>query len=156
MVTSGKEWRKAREEGIPFDFPSGNKANLRPIEADFFVRVGRIPDVLAPLVNEMISGQDYEIKMPPMEELEKKKEWVEFLNELCTYAFVSPKVVAAPQAEDEISVDDLSYVDKYFVFTKFSLPAHRLRGFRQAQAESVAVVEPSANNGRTGEPATAH
>lgn len=154
MATSGKEWRKAREEGFEFVLPSGNTANLRPVEADFFVRVGHIPDILAPLINTMISGKEYLIEMPPMEELEKKKEWIEFLNELCTYAFVTPKVVETPQADDEISIDDLSYPDKWSVYTKFSLPAKRLQEFREAQVKSLATLESGSSNGHARVPDT--
>ena len=149
MATSGKEWRKAREEGIETLLPSGATANLRPVEADFFLRVGHVPDALAPLINTIISGDSYKLEIPPVEQLEKGKEWIGFLNELCTYAFVAPKVVEAPQADDEISVDDICYLDKFAVYQKFSLPAHKLRTFRQAQAQSVATMESGASNGRT-------
>lgn len=152
MATSGKEWRKAREEGFEIRLPSGNVADLRPVEADFFLRVGRIPDALAPLINEMISGVAYKLEIPPVEQLEKGREWIGFLNELCTYAFVTPKVVEAPQADDEISVDDICYLDKYAVYQNFTLPAHKLKTFREAQIKSLATLESGSSNGRTSIP----
>lgn len=156
MATSGKEWRKAREEGIETLMPSGMTANLRPVEADFFLRVGHVPDALAPLINTIISGDSYKLEIPPVEQLEKGKEWIAFLNELCTYAFVTPKVVEAPQADDEISVDDICYLDKFSVYQKFSMPAHKLRAFCQAQIESMATMESGSGNGRTAIPNTAN
>lgn len=154
-ATSGKMWRKAREEGFEILFPSGNTAMIRPVEADFFLRVGRIPDALAPLMNTIISGDSYKLEIPPIEELEKKKGWVDFLNQLVTYAFVTPKVVENPQADDEISVDDLSYLDKFFIYQRFTLPASKLRGFRKEQTEPVVIVDAGSSNGRSGVPALA-
>lgn len=131
-------------------FPSGNTAMIRPIQADFFLRVGRIPDALAPLMNTIISGGSYELDIPPLEELEKKRGWIDFLNQLVTYAFVTPKVVENPQADDEISVDDLSYLDKFFVYQHFTLPAAKLRTFREEQAEPVVTMDASTSNGHSG------
>lgn len=147
MATSGKEWRKAREQGITTDLPSGNKADLRPVEVDFFVLAGKVPDLLAPLVNKIISGDTYKIELPPADQLEKHKEWVQFLRDLCTYAFVNPKVVEDPQADDEISFEDIAFVDKWHVFTKFAQPSWRMAAFRQKQAELVAALELATRNG---------
>ena len=154
-ATSGKMWRKAREEGFEIQFPSGNTAMIRPVQADFFLRVGRIPDALAPLMNTIIRGDSYKLEIPPDEELEKKREWVDFLNQLITYAFVTPKVVENPQADDEISIDDVSYLDKYYIYRLFTAPAEKLRTFRKEQTEPVVTVDAGSSNGRSGVPALA-
>ncbi len=153
MVTSGKAWRQAREQGVELTFPSGNTAAIRPIEVDFFVRVGHIPDGLAGTVSKLINGETVKIgDIPASEELEKSKEWLTFLNHLATFAFVNPKVVENPQADDEIAVDDLSYTDKVFLYQFFCRPAQILRSFRHAQTQSVASVGASGSNGAASQP----
>ena len=148
MATSGKEWRKAREQGIPTVFPSGAEADIRPVEVDFFLLAGKVPDILAPLINKMIAGEEnYKIALPPSEQIEKHTEWVAFLRDLCTYAFVHPQVVAAPQSDDEIAFEDIALVDKLFLFARFANPAHRIKRFRANQAEPVATMEPATSNG---------
>ncbi len=150
MATSGKEWRKAREEGLPTVFPSGMEANIRPVEVDFFLLAGKVPDILAPLVNQIIGGdRDYKIALPPSEQIEKHSEWVQFLRDLCTYAFIKPKVVDDPQGDDEISFEDIAFVDKYALFVKFANPAQRIKRFRQDQVEPVAALESTTSNGHT-------
>lgn len=145
--TSGKEWRKARTEGKLIWLMSQKAVRVRPIEVDYFLRVGHIPDFLAPVVNELITGGQAESELLPLEELEKKKEWFTFLDDLCCYAFVSPRVVDNPEADDEISLDDIAYVDKYFIYVLFSRPARLLRQFRQPQTQPVAHVASPADNG---------
>lgn len=156
-ATNAKEWRKAREQGIEITLPvSGHVASIRPIEVDFFLRVGHIPDALADTVNKLVKGDSVVMENPPTEELEKSKEFCEFLNELVHYAFVSPKVADPKSGEDriltddEITVDDIPFADKVVVYRFFCRPANVLRRFRDQQAESVAPVEPARNNGRKG------
>lgn len=145
--TSGKEWRKARLEGKLVRLLSGNVVRLRPIEVDYFLRVGHIPDFLAPLISELITGGQAESELPPQEALEKQTEWFTFLDDLCRYALVSPRVVDNPEADDEISVDDIAYMDKYFIYLMFSRPARLLRQFRQPQTQPVAPMASPADNG---------
>ncbi len=148
MATSGKEWRKAREEGVEITFPSGRVAAIRPIEVDHFLLAGgHIPDFLTPIVLDMINGKGYMMELPLHEQLEKSKDFLMFLNELAKAAFVNPKVVDDPQADDEISIDDLTYGDKTIVYRFFSRPAEVLRRFRDSWAKSVAFVDAPQNDG---------
>jgi hypothetical protein len=145
-VTSGKTWREAREKGIEIELISGNSVALRPIELDFFLRVGHVPSALASVLNDAINGKAYKLEVPEQERAEQSEEWIKFLNELVTFAFVNPKVVDAPQADDEISIDDVSYQDKLEVYGFFTRPARMLRSFRDKQTGNVAVVAPTAVN----------
>src|SRR5882724_1379832 len=92
MSTSAEQWRKARKVGIEYEFPSGNIARIRPIEVDFFFRIGHIPTPLVDVVIKIINGQTQSLTIPVSEQVEQTKEWTIFLNELCHYAFVSPSV----------------------------------------------------------------
>lgn len=147
MPTSGKQWRKAREEGVEIRLPSGMTVALRPIEVDLFMRVGHIPDALAPTVNRLINGERLAFEVPALESLEQSKDWLLFLEELVTFAFVTPKVVNAPQGDDEISVEDVTYSDKLFVYRFFSYPAQVLEKFREEQSRHVAPLQFAADHG---------
>lgn len=160
MASTAEEWRKAREQGFPTRFPSGLEADIRPVEVDFFVLHGEIPDLLAPLINEMIGGKPYKIELPPMEELAKKREWLKFLTDLCKFAFVKPQIVDKAEGEklgkDEVKPEDVPFVDKYWLFTKFANPSARIKPFRPEQTQSLEVVDASSSNGYSGVPDSAH
>lgn len=155
MVTSAKTWRKAREEGVPFKFPiSGFVAAIRPIEADFFLLHGTIPDVLAVAMNTVLDGKDAKIWDVPVEELQEKKDkWLPFLNELASYAFVDPVCVngdpGQPLQDNEISVWDVPYQDKVQLYRFFCRPAVVLEKFRVVEEEPVAGVAAPATNGHS-------
>ena len=146
-VTSGKAWREAREIGFAIRFPSGNVARIRPMEVDFFILNGRMPDDLAEEVVKLINGNSVKLELPAVQVVDTvRDQWVPFLNQLCKYAFISPKVVDTPQADDEISVDDIAYTDKVVLYRMFGFPAQVLRKFREKQTGDVAVVESQSDN----------
>ena len=149
-TTSALSWRQAREEGIEISLPSGNTVALRPVEVDFFVAHGHIPDSLASKITEMINGTlGTTNEIPASEKVEQSKEWLTFLDELCAYAFVKPRItdvplvgreVSTPQGDFELSIEDVTYYDKLAVYRLFGYPAHVLRTFRQQQINVVAPV----------------
>ena len=152
MATSGKAWRKAREEGIEVPLASGNVVALRPIEVVFFLKVGHIPDALAETVTKLIQGDTVKFEIPAAEREAQSKEWLTFLDELVRFAFVNPKVVENPQADDEIALADVSYFDKLTVYRFFCQPASFLRRFHDMQTQPLAGVAPATGNGQTGQP----
>jgi hypothetical protein len=148
MATSGKAWRKAREEGIEITLISGNVVAIRPLDIDFFLREGRVPDFLASTVNRLIEG--VETKPPDEEQAEKNlTEWMPFLNRMVTAAFVNPRIVENPTQDDEISIDDVRYLDKLMLYRLFLRPVAVLRSFRAKSAEPVATVDAPQDNGDT-------
>jgi hypothetical protein len=153
-TTSGRTWREAREKGIELTFPSGNVASIRPVEIDFFVRVGHVPSALTQTVSDVIDGKPFNRHIAPSQLLEDKQEWVKFLNQLATFAFVTPRVVETPEAEDEISINDISYADKLLLWVFFTRPANLLRNFRDEQEKLVAPVDVAAVNGPASQQVT--
>ena len=143
MTTTASERRRVREQGIEITFPEyGDVVAIRPMDETFFFKHGMIPDFLAPTVNEMIgTGQ---AKLPTVE---KNQEWLNWLDNLVKWAYISPKVVDEPQGDDEISIEEVGYSDKVFLYGLFGRPANVLRSFRDAQRKSVAVVDVAKNNG---------
>jgi hypothetical protein len=154
LATSAKTWRQAREEGVEIKLPSGHMAAVRPIEADFFVMHGSIPDPLAATLNSILDGQTVKIGDITMEELERKKtEWLPFLNELASFALVEPICrnveAGTPLADNEISVWDLSYADKIALYRFFCQPADFLKTFRQFQIDRLAALDAAKDHGPT-------
>lgn len=151
MVTSATAWREVRNKGVEITLPQfGDVVAIRPMDVEFFVRTGRIPLFLTETVQKIIHGENYEMEIP--HDAEKTKEWLTWLNELVTFAFVSPKVVSDPRADDEISIDEISYEDKLFIYRFFGRPAATLRRFHTKQAEPVAALDAAKNNGTSPQP----
>lgn len=147
----GVEWRRPRERGFLKTMPSGNKAYLRPITpAALMAVMGEIPDHLTPIVADMIFGGVTYDKVRQMidtmtpdaaqDSLQRAARSVEFANTLCKIAFVNPKVVDNPQAEDEIAPGDIDLADRFFVLTLAMQPVEVLRSFRWESSADVEVV----------------
>lgn len=127
-ATSAVEWKKSRKEGVLLELPSGNTAMLRPVDFTMVMRLGKLPDTLTPIVIELFNGNEYEIN-----DVEAFNNFWEIVNAIIPIAFVSPKVVEKPTKEDEIGLDDVSDVDKAYVFTLLGHSARDLHSFRQEQ-----------------------
>lgn len=159
MTTPAKVWREPREQGVEIQLLSGNIAVLRPVDVAFFVRVGRIPSVFSGLINDLIEGKVGTTKSIPEEAKMHPQEWIGFLNQLVAAAFVHPRVVdvplgdgsdrevSIPQGDDEISIDDVSYEDKIYIYGLFTRPAHVLKRFREIQIQSLQSVQIAKGNG---------
>jgi len=128
--TSGAEWRKPREEGFLVHLLSGNMARIRPVALDVLLRQGEIPDLLTPWVAKTIyEGVDTDEldKLLNVETLvEQSDEMLSLIDAICTAAFVEPRIVADPQAEDEIHITDVELADRGSVFSLAVLPAKEL------------------------------
>lgn len=152
--TRGVEWRKPREQGYLKTLPSGNKAYLRPVTpAALMAVMGEIPDHLSPIVADMIFGGITHAKVLQLvnemgvdaaqDSLQRAAKSVEFANKLCKIAFVNPKVVDDPQAEDEIAPGDIELADRFFVLTLSMQDVEVLRSFRWEQSADVEDVPDS-------------
>lgn len=142
--TRGIDWRKPREEGFLLALPSGNSATIRPVALDVLLRQGKIPDLLTPLVAKMIyEGVDTDEldKLLSVEKLaEQSDEMLALIDAICAAAFLEPRIVEQPQAEDEIAIEDVELADRGTVFSLAVLPANDLRRFLQRQASAVEPV----------------
>jgi hypothetical protein len=151
-VTSGKQWRKLREEGVMVPLPSGNVVRLRPVGLPELIRGEHVPDLLTPLVAETIwRGEPSPAQIS--ESLEMARGSIELLDLICKAAFLEPKLVDNPQADDEISVDDIDLADKSFVLQFVTAPMVALRSFRDEQTSAVESVRAGGKNGKQAEPA---
>jgi hypothetical protein len=137
--TSGREWRKPFEEGILYRFPSGNVARLRPVDVDFFIKMGRVPDLITPFVVKLL-GEGKAV-YPKAEDIKGSQEWVDFLNALAESAFVSPRIVANPQADEEIGIYNVSWADKVDLLYWFARPVVELKNLFRLKAELMAALQ---------------
>jgi hypothetical protein len=137
-ATSGAAWRKTREEGLPVTFPSGKVAALRNVNLASLLAKGIISDALTPIVAELLNGGKAAEKLKP-EQLFKAQ--IALQEAVCKLAFVNPRIVDEPQADDEISIDDVAHIDQEFALALLQTPVERLaETFRQTETPHVESV----------------
>ena len=157
-ATSGAAWREPRQAGIPVQLPSGNIARLRPVEPQALLKQGEIIDILTPLVAKMLfQGADASAETiaqvigdatagtddnpAQLQEAATRLADLERVCDIvCKAAFVDPRVVDDPQAENEIAPDDIELADKVHVFTLALRGAAALRHFRYEPSADVESV----------------
>lgn len=135
-VTSGKEWRRLRQEGIEVILTSGLTVKVRGVGFVAVLKSGYVPDYLTAMVVEAVEGKKF--NFPDAETPEQVLQRADFIGELCKLMLVSPRIVDDPQAEDEISLDDLDEADRYCLLSMWGTPTAWLRNFRFGQASDVA------------------
>lgn len=142
-VTSGRAWRKDREEGTLLTLPvSGNVARVRSIDATIVAMTGRIPDGLTPIVVAALEGKSPDEEFDKLEKVERFKKQVEFAYVVCRVAFTEPRIVDQPSTDDEIAQDDLHPLDALFVVRWLNRAAGDLDFFRSEQDQHVESIPP--------------
>lgn len=141
-VTSGKAWRRDYEEGVELTFPSGNVASIRPISVDLLFILGKIPDGLTSIVMKALTsgeGFNFDLSDP-----ESYRLYRQLLDGVAEAAFVNPRIVKEPVADDEVMVNAIDVQDKDFLMQFFNQPASALHTFREQQKRDVEsmAVEP--------------
>jgi len=149
--TRGIDWRKPREEGFLLALPSGNTVRIRSVALDVLLRQGKVPDLLTPFIAKTIyDGVDTKQldEMLSIENLaEQSDEMLALIDAICVAAFLEPRIVDDPQAEDEISIEDVELADRGTVFSLAMLPANDLRRFLDRQAASLEPVSDGNGDG---------
>lgn len=152
-VTPAAEFRRMREEGVPQTLLSGRKVRLRTVTPDRLLRSGKVPDILTPLVTKMlfedVANEELNAFIAPRQQQAQNLEMIESLNIVCQAGMLYPRIVDDPQAEDEISIDDLSLADRGWVFKLVFQPAEVLSRFR---LESLGDVEAGPDGGGDEQP----
>ncbi len=78
-------------------------------------------------------------------------EMAQVIDYVCRKCFLEPKIVDEPEADDEISLLDLSMGDKRFVFEWAMQGVQALRNFREEAQTDVAYLDANAGNEQTSE-----
>lgn len=150
MTQSLREWRerrRTREEGLEITLPSGLSARIRAVGVDTFLMSGHIPDSLTPIIAEAVNTGI--AQLPELDTVQATRDYLQLLDALAKTAFVSPKVVDRPQADNEISPEDIDVGDKMWVLGFLGRPADALKSFRQEQTANVAGVGDAEGNPQT-------
>jgi hypothetical protein len=143
-ATPGREMRQVREEGQLLQLPSSQKwVRLGPVAIDALMIAGKIPDLLTPLAASVLWAPKWitqEDAESILTEAKAAREYVELIGIICRASLREPKVVDAPTADDEISLDDLDIHDKFTIFNISTQPLGWLHRFREQQAANVESV----------------
>ncbi len=136
-ATPAEVWRKPQVEGVLLKLPSGNYASIRPVGVDTFLAGAEIPDILTPVVADLISSEKG-IRLGDVP-ISQYMIMMKLFNGFCKSCFVSPSIVdEITDPETQILITDVSENDKAFVFQFLGQPARALESFRRQQEESVA------------------
>lgn len=141
-VTLGKTMRKAREEGFLLLFPSGNHYRVRFPTAAALLKRGDLPNPLLRFVTDAyysgVTQTKFDAFMAAQERADAALEMDASAKVICQAMFLEPRVVDEPQADDEVTIDDIPPEDQNWAFQLAFMRAQLLAPFRQEQA---AVVE---------------
>ncbi len=136
--TPGSVWRKPREAGETVRLPSGNIATLRPVALDQLMLSGKIPDLLTPIAAKSLWTETDTADIA--DQVETAKGFAELVNLVVPAAMLSPRIVAEPAADDEISLADIDFSDKLAIFQLATGGSQVLKSFREQQEKRVEPV----------------
>ena len=131
--TPATGWRKH----VPVTLPSGSTVLLRPFDIGVVLRWKDMPDTLRPAVADLMG----EAKRKPADPVEDSIRFAAVLEVVCRTMFVSPRIVDAPAAENEISINDVEWRDQQYVMSLVNKGAEELRSFRPEPAPHVDGVD---------------
>lgn len=121
---------------LPF---SGLDVEIGLVKLDQLLLSGKIPDLLTPIVASVLWSSVGQGKKE--DEIRADKDFYALVNSVVTAALVSPRIVANPTADDEISIDDLNFGDKIIAYTACTQPLGVLHRFREGEGPDVDAVQ---------------
>lgn len=142
--TSGLAWRKPREEGYVVKLePSGHYVRMRPAALDVLIASGKIPDLLTPAAADALWGDrllnSAEVK-GLLAEAKAAKDFTSLVNLVVRASVMEPRIVDNPQADDEISLEDIEFPDKLLIYQLAIQPVTVLNSFRDRQIADVEAL----------------
>lgn len=150
--SSALDWL-AENQGKTVSLPSGMRMTVRTVSFAFFLKMGRIPDSLTPLIQQAMETGNF--TMPDTGDiLSDLKLTFQLADAITECAAMSPRVLPGdivPNPDNgEISVDWMDDGDKLALLDLLGMPARKLASFRPKQSADVAVV----SNGEVHQPET--
>jgi hypothetical protein len=150
--------RRAYDEGVPQTLLSGLEVVMRPVKPETLLMSGNIPDILTPLVLEMMFPKpkaeddtvfpdevdDNPVSVYLTKERQRAAEVVEFVKSVdavCEAALIDPSIVPY-----------LSLSDRMWIFRLAFLPAEALKNFRLQPAADVESVPDEQGDAQQAEP----
>lgn len=132
------------------ELPSGRVARLGPVDMSSLLLEGDIPDLLTPLVTQVlfegVDDEEMEEQFALDKMLEQGKETLALINTVCKAAFIEPHIVDVDPGEGEITLQDVSIDDRSFVFSLAIYGVNALRSFRDQQKETLESLRNSEND----------
>jgi hypothetical protein len=151
-ATPGASWR-AERNGVVKMLLSGKRAKLRAVDVSLLLLQGNIPDLLTPQVVKMFYGPDQET--PARSDIALKTgiepDELPIINLICRSAFVEPRIVDEPIADDEIAIDDVDLYDRLQVYNMCTRGLEVLRNFRLEPFADVAAIPDGQDDGAEAE-----
>lgn len=141
-ASRASDWKKWKQEGYLLEFPSGVSAYVRPVSLDLLMSSYFVPNELIPHVEEMMRSSSASKEGKNVDTVELSRNNIKFSAAVAYASFISPRVVAEPQEDDEISPEDISTEDLQFLVRWISYPASELRKFSQDQSAGLEPVPP--------------
>jgi hypothetical protein len=140
VVSSGAAWRKVKSDGVLIRLPSGWVVAVRNVNSASLLVKGVLSDPLSALVYDMVNGDTKKLENMSGEKILAAT--VALQDAVCKLAFVNPRIVDEPTADDEISLDDVIDADREFVLTLLYTPVQKLAdSFREEPEPDVDPME---------------
>lgn len=148
--TTKSAWKSPRKEGFMVTLPSGNAARLRrTLDLITLMKVGKIPNPLMAIVNDMITGKRKTITPKDLPE-GQMIELLKLVDQCIPGIFLEPKVATPPkdldpaeaanwepEGDDTIALSDLEQNDRMFAFAFAQGGPRELSRFRQGPDDDV-------------------
>lgn len=157
-VTPAAKFRHLREHGVKKKLSGfGRVVRIRPPRLEVLLRSGRVPDILTPMMLRMIQAPlDNEEINEFLRERDNAKETlqqIDSLNIMCEEVLMHPRVVdVVKDPATEITIHDLTYLERGWIFKWAMLPAEYLAFFRAGQEGDVEPVQDGADDIQPSEP----
>lgn len=152
MVTSASSWKKSRPE---IELPSGNTAQLRRVGIDVFLKTGRVPNTLLPMMRGALAGKAIDLASVDITE-QMVTDIMSLQDMIAVEAFIDPKVLPLPKEgaerdEDALYVDDIDFEDKQFILQWTLGGTSDVAKFRHQTAEQLEAVRAKQGLGQAPE-----
>jgi hypothetical protein len=122
-VPTIEELRRIYDEGVPQTLLSGVQVQMRPVRADKLLALGRIPDILTPImlksVYEVATEELDSFLFDKRETMAETLEMIRAVDAVCAAALVEPSLV-----------EYLTLQDRMWIFKLAFMPAEVLSTFR--------------------------
>lgn len=151
-VTPAAKFRHLREQGVKKKLSGfGRVVRIRPPRLEVLLRAGRVPDILTPMMLRMIhaplSNEEINEFLRERDNAKETLQQIDSLNIMCEEVLIEPRVVEViSDPATEITIHDLTYLERGWIFKWAMLPAEYLTFFRAGQEGDVESVQNGADD----------
>jgi len=130
------EWRASRVKEL--DLPSGLLIKLRDVTITDLMLTGNLPPAFTSFIEETQSAGKQQIDIKDI--MSNMKEFAPVLDIMLEAALVEPKI-GSIQDDEHITIDEVSYNDKMFIFQWLNREVSQVNTFRKEEDKPVASVQ---------------